>query len=29
MRKPEEIADLMKQPTEKGWRHIYTVAYPP
>jgi len=29
MRKPEEIEDVMKKPTEKGWRHIYTIAYPP
>jgi creatinine amidohydrolase/Fe(II)-dependent formamide hydrolase-like protein len=29
MRKPEEIEDVMKKPLEKGWRHIYTIAYPP
>ena len=29
MRKPEEIEDVMKKPFEKGWRHIYTIAYPP
>lgn len=29
MRDPEEIEGVMKKPFEKGWRHIYTVAYPP
>jgi creatinine amidohydrolase len=29
MRKPEDIEDVLKKPTEKGWRHIYTIAYPP
>jgi 3-dehydro-scyllo-inosose hydrolase len=29
MRPPEEIEDVMKKPFEKGWRHIYTIAYPP
>ena len=29
MRSPEEIEAVMKQPFEEGWRHIYTIAYPP
>jgi creatinine amidohydrolase len=29
MRSPEEIADVMKKPSEPGWKHIYTIAYPP
>ncbi len=29
MRPPEEIEAVMKQPFEEGWRHIYTIAYPP
>lgn len=29
MRDPEEIEGVMKKPFEDGWRHIYTIAYPP
>jgi len=29
MRTPEELDGLMKMPFEEGWRHLYTVAYPP
>lgn len=29
MRSPEEIKDVMKKPFEDGWKHIYTIAYPP
>jgi creatinine amidohydrolase len=29
MRYPEDIEDVMKKPVEKGWQHIYTIAYPP
>ena len=29
MRDPKQIEAVMKQPFEKGWQHIYTIAYPP